>query len=577
MSWEDHLSSLPKTRGQRAEVLQTSEFRRIRDAPRRVWQDSPAVKSGELVRVWTEYLRKPGGTETLRPIQAAALQELVNQGGVFTTARTGAGKTLMSLLAAEAVNASRPLLLTPAALDGPTRRALQAHAPHWKIRPLRLLSYEGLGRVAQHGALIAFQPDLLILDEAFFVKNTGAGVTRVIGDYVKRRRKAGEPLAVVVMSGSPTSRTLRDYWHQLRWCFGDNMPLPIVVDELQKWMWALDEKVGDGLRYNPGALLGLSPEAPTDGELGGDLYTARARYGRRLMTWPGVVGSGSDLPRNGLVCSIQKLQTSPVVAKAVAEMRATWQTPCGLPFETAMDLWRHERELSCGLYYRWTKRPPFEWITARKAWSKFVRDQLSRSRTMFTPLAVSQAIAHGKLDDGRLLAAWQAVEPTFEPETEAIWICDQTLNAAAEWLVREGGIAWVHHGAFGRRLSQVSGVPYFAAEGRAPNGAQIDMHDGPAIASLSSCSRGFNLQGTASTRAKHWKNLIVTSPTKNLLMEQTISRTHRDGQERDDVFALFLQTLEGDSRALDQARADASYVESTTLQPQRLGIAKWAA
>lgn len=561
--WTDYLSTLPAPRGSRARVLETQEFRRIRDAERYVWQDEPRL--AELVERRTAQLRAMVGTQALRPVQAIVLSVLVARRGCFAPVRTGGGKTLVSLLAAEVLDAKRPVLLVPASLRDKTRREAHVLVKDWKIRPLRILSYESLGRLSMADALERFEADLLVCDESHYLKNTKAACTR----RVKRFLQKHPTVPVLCMSGSVTSRTLRDYWHQLRWCLGDAMPLPRDVVELQQWAWALDEKVADGMRWAPGALLELAPPAHADPEQ--PLEAARARYGRRLMSTPGVVGSGGDMPAVGLICRVEQHQPSPAVREAVGRMRATWETPCGLPFETAMDLWRHERELSAGMYYRWTKRPPFEWLTARKAWSGYCREVLSRSRTLDTPMAVAKAIHDGKLDDGGALAAWQAVEPSFDPVTEAVWICDETLARAATWLERNvGGLCWVHHGAFGRRLSLMTGIPYFSQLGRAPSGVSIDEHPATvgAIVSLSSCSRGFNLQ------ARH-KNLITTCPTKNNLCEQTISRTHRDGQEHDDVEVLFPQVLEGDRKALQQARADARYCESTLLQPQRLGIATW--
>lgn len=567
----DYLRALPPTRGQRAAVLATSELRRIRDAQRYDWRSDPYAQA--VTEHYTAVLRTAHGRQALRPVQAAVLRALHELGGCFAPVRTGGGKTLISLLAAETFGAERTVLLVPASLRDKTRREAHAAVSDWKIRPIRILSYESLGRLAEAEALERYAPDLLICDESHYLKNTKAAVTRRVKRYIDKRRKAGERLGLICMSGSITSRTLRDYWHQLRWCLGEAMPLPREPEEVQQWMWAIDEKVSDGMRWAPGALLEISPTEPDDPE--SDLDAARARYGRRLLSTRGVVGSGGDMPQVGLICRVTALRPTEVVRAAVERMRATWETPCGLPFETAMDLWRHERELSAGFYYRWKVQPPWEWLTARKTWSAFVRETLKHSRTFDSPMAVAKAVHDGRLQDNGALAAWRSVEPIFKPDTEAVWIDDQTLRVAAEWLHTEGGIAWVHHGAFGRALEQLSGVPYFAAEGCNAAGVAIDMHDGPAIASLSSCSRGFNLQGTPSTKARHYRNLIVTCPTKNAQLEQTISRTHRDGQEQDDVYATFLQTLEGDVKALEQALADASYVERTTLQPQRLGLATW--
>ena len=144
---------------------------------------------------------------------------------------------------------------------------------------------------------------------------------------------------------------------------------------------------------------------------------------------------------------------------------------------------------------------------------------------------------------------------------------EQTTEFCAKWLAATKGICWVFHRAFGDHLSEKTGVPYFSG-GRGYKGA-IDLHDGPAIASISAISEGFNLQ------TLHCDNLVVTCPTTNKENEQLISRTHRDGQDADEVTVTYLQTLEGDASALEQARADALYVEATTRQPQRLCAATW--
>jgi hypothetical protein len=342
--------------------------------------------------------------------------------------------------------------------------------------------------------------------------------------------------------------------------------------ELQRWSWAIDSKISDGLRIPAGALLDISP--PEDDDPQDEMQCARRRYGRRLMATPGVVGTGEEMPPCGLVIQVSKKDPSPVIAVAVKKMRETWETPCGIPFELATELWRHERELSCGLYYRWTNQPPGEWLQTRQAWSRFMRGVLSDSRSLFTPQAIVDAIDSGSLKDGGLLAAWRAAKPTFKPVTEPVWLCDETLKWAADWLESQRGICWVVHTAFGDRLSELTGVPYFAREGKSAQGITIDQWDGPAIAGPG-CSNGFNLQGTPFTKARHWRNLVVTSPTKNGPAEQMLSRTHRDGQEEDDVEVTFLQTLEGDERALTQAVSDAKYVEESTRQPQRLTVATW--
>ena len=74
-------------------VLASAEFERVRDLPRR-----PPVDTSGAVEALTEYFRRPGGTQTLRPIQARALLEALEIGALVGIIGAGAGKTLVSAL-----------------------------------------------------------------------------------------------------------------------------------------------------------------------------------------------------------------------------------------------------------------------------------------------------------------------------------------------------------------------------------------------------------------------------------------------------------------------------------------------
>ena len=556
-------------------VKDTAELRRIRDLPWRPWDQAADLEAG--VQKLTQWLRVPGGTRELFPIQAAVLATMMARGSCFAPVPTGGGKTDISLLVSECVNAQRPMLIVPASLRDKTLRSAHDLARQYRVRPLKVLSFESLSLVKNVDVLTTWKPDLMIFDEAHMLKDSGGARWKRITEYREwcKRNQHPQPRPLL-MSGSFESRSLRDYWHLIRWVCGDGVPLPRDPMELALWCYALDEKVPEEARIHPGALLTLAPPLEEEKDLA-PIDQARARYGRRLLATPGVVGFAGDLPPNELHIGVAELAPSPAIATAVQHLRSTWETPCGLPFETAMDLWRHEREVSCGLYYRWKVQPPPEWLQARRDWSRFVRYVLSEYKRFHTPLHVAMGVHDGELPEGEgLLAAWQKVEPVFKPQTEPVWICDSTLQFAAQWLAREQGICWVWHSAFGRALETMTGVPYFKEEGKNKAGTAIDQWNGPAIASIRSCSKGFDLQGSPITKAKHSRNLIVTCPTTNDWQEQLLSRTHRRGQEEQIVRALYLLRLEGDYKALEQSRADAAMISRRMRQPQRLTLAQWS-
>lgn len=496
-----------------------------------------------------------------------------------TTITHNSGKTLISLLAAETLDSQSPVLIVPASLRDETQKQAYELRHHWKVRPIRILSYETISHPKHRQTLANCRPDLIVMDECDECTNPRAACSNRIAETIE----AFKP-RILAMTGTPMNRSMREYRHILKWVHGSNLPFPREWDEFCQWHLAMDEKVPEGTRIEPGALLQLSPATEDELELE-PLEQARSRYGTRLRSWPGCVFSGSDIPDIKLVCTVNTLEPTPAILDAAEYMReprpsGLCELPCGAPVDSPLDMWRHDREFSCGLYGRWKVQPPPEWSRARKAWSACVRDITQRQSKWDSPMLVAHAIDQGHIPSPapEILAEWRRLEPTFETETEWVWLDDSMLVYCAEWLAREQGICWVQHRTFAAELERRTGVPWFGRQGsgRDARGVPIDMHEGPAIASINSCSRGFNLHGAKGKKAKHHKNLLATCPTKNRQLEQLISRTHRDSaQEHKTVHAEFVLRLEGDAKALAQATADAYYVWRNTKQPQRLTVAEW--
>lgn len=560
-------------------VLETDEFRRIRDLPRRDWA---TLDVEELVPLLTEEYALPPrtcpptcvcrgeGSMTLRASQAAALREMADCGGLFAPIRVGGGKTLVSLLAGTVCEAKRALLLVPASLIAKTRADAIQLARHWRIRPITIESYEMLSRDRLGRILQGLKPDLVIADEAHRLKNTRAGCTKRLSKYLQQVRKGGEyHCTFVAMSGTITTRSLREYWHLIRWALGNGAPLPGDLEEFQQWCWAIDEKVNPESRWQPGALVRLA-EKPEGKDV---LERARNAYRQRLIATPGVISTKEEIPGMSLTLKATPLEAPDHLRELVLAMRNSYETPDGHPFEMPMELWRHCREMQCGFYYIWDPRPPDEWLEARKEWSGFLRGVLVRSKNYATPGDIIRAVKDPSTKTDWIREArelhqkWEGVKHSFKPNTVPMWVDDTVLRYAADWLSTgdtDSKLCWVEHRCFGPRLSELTGIPYFGAEGRNSEGTLLENHKGPAICSVHSCSTGLNLQF-------NWhQNLYVSPMSKNDRWEQSLGRTHRDLQKEDEVTAEVLMMCREAYSSMVYAMRESEYTQHTTGQPQKL-------
>lgn len=537
-------------------VKRTEELRRIVSLPRRTWTEEAEEWSRDL----TETLKTPGGSMSLRPIQAIALAELGMYGGLFAPIRVGGGKTLISLLAPVVAFAKRPLLLVPASLLEKTKHDDATLRAHWDLGPwIRMMSYEWLGRKQASEALEAYAPDLIVADECHRLKNTKtASCTRRVRRYMREHPET----KFVAMSGTITKRSLLDYAHILFWCLQPaDAPLPRTYNDLEVWADALDERKGQIKRVDPGALIDLCDDSETELWKREPRRAARLAYRRRLTETPAVVAS-NETP---IDASIRIQAISPKVPQEIDDafftLRKRWETPDGWPIADGLGMFRHARELALGFFYVWDPRPPKEWLDARKAWAAYVRKILKRSRTLDSELQVREA--H---EDAPECQDWLAVRDIFEPNTVPVWICDDVLDVAIRWAEKNRGIVWTEHACVGERL-QEKGLPHFGRRGVNQNGTMIEHFKGRACAaSIASNATGRNLQ--------RWSRNLILGPLANgLQTEQLLGRTHRDGQEADEVSFDLLVTCAEHVGAFWQSMRDAEYVHESTGAPQKLLLA----
>ena len=481
--------------------------------------------------------------------------------------------TLLTMLLPLVLEANRPILLLPAALVDKTWVDFKRLQEHWRLPTnVQIISYESLSLVQSATKLEYIQPGLIVTDEAHYIKAARAGRTRRVTRYMQRYPET----LFAAVSGTIMKSSIKDFAHLLRWCLKDGAPIPKTDDEVAAWADALDEKVNPLARRQPDALFDLG-ERPAGVSA---LTAARQVFQARLLETPGVVASSRN---DGVTCSlrISALDYKPravteqhidSMRRGVKDSRGTyvvqpWTTPDGWTFSQAIEFRMYLRQLALGFHGIWRPRPPPEWVAARRDWAVYVRETLAESRSLDTELQVANAVDAGRLHT-TTLDAWRAVRDTFKIQPEDVWHDDTALRVCAEWMKEKPGIVWSEHVFFARKLAQMTGATYYGANGCTDSGESITLVKAgkPIIASVQANATGRNLQMFS-------QNLITSIPPGASTLEQLIGRTHRDGQEADEVTVEFLLGCLEHYDAFDKAVSGAKAAADTLGHDQKILLA----
>jgi hypothetical protein len=479
----------------------------------------------------------------MRPIQAIALAEAWKVRGLFAPIKVGGGKTLLSFLLPQVLGCKRPLYVCPANMIPDVSAEFVKFRKDWHgpaVYPM--LSYEMLaspsagedldadGNVLKLSRIELMAPDLIVLDEA----HRCSGSTTTTTKRIKAYKKKFPNTIIVAMSGTPFKTSIKDASHIMEWCLGEGSPLP--YDYLEREMWAsyLDAKAGVGPRAGIGALRDiLTPEekaAASQCELADDERTiVRHAVARRMFETPGFIGTQDPPMDIGLtVDAIFPSDEDPEVEEAYAELKRTMTLPDGNQLMDAMQLSAKLTTIGLGFWQQWSPAPPDDWREKRNAWAKWCRKAIKANRRGIDSEArMKAAVRKGLYDDEGALVAWELARDAerartglLEPPSVAVWVSDEAVDTAVDWIKEHGGVVWVLHIGLGERIAEAAGVPYYGAGSVDKKGRHIKQHPGgAAVASIMSNGTGKNLQGFWS------KNLWLTMPN-----EQSLGRTHRPGQ-----------------------------------------------
>jgi hypothetical protein len=582
-------------------VPDSPEFRRIYNLPRRPLPDRAPLPD----------YRTPLGVAAdalLLAIQTVALNELHWMRGVFAALPVGAGKTLITFLAAHVLGARRPMLFVPANVVEKTRIEFRELSKFWaQPQPMPLIeSYTALTLKKNVNMLETINPDALFFDECDQLRLIESGSAPIrIDRFVEKKRaeevaarvRFGEYLAVGAFTGTIGRGSLRDFAHIMRWCLGPGAPVPLNEGTLWQWCQALDDDraVGAG-RWDPGILMNFAapeppaPEPDEDVTDGGwlDLFAADRRLKRvragvlqRMIETPGVLIYDESTCTQPIVIDLVRPPNDPEINRMFYEFnggicardgeRHPKETPDGYALTDSLQFYKHESVIGCGWWDRWDPRAPQDWLACRREWAVFVRDKIDTTRKTGAPLDTEGAVKEAYPEEPALLA-WQEIqvrEPVFVPNPVQTWYSASVVYAAAQLIqdleaTGERCMVWTWHRAMAQALISVTGLPYYGAEGmrhdvnmkkgkesiernpRNPDGSPRSS----IILSAQANRRGRNLQYYNHAIAIGWE-------AATHLIEQMLGRYHRTGQNKPCYLTVLLTsgaTLDALAKTLIEAR-----------------------
>jgi len=479
---------------------------RISELRRRRWPDEADAAVSQL----TEALRTPNGEQSLRPIQAVAIREALQCGGLILNGRVGCGKTLVAALLATLFEDIRPLMIVPGGFSEKTDRELEGYRAHWQLsHQIQTVTYNDISRDLDERLLRTYTPGIIIADECDKLRRVkSSGVARRVAAYMSSNPATG----FVAMTGTLFKEGLNDWGHLANWALKDGAPVPRLPGEIDQWH--------RGLKGDQGAWPAMRAQLGVAGDV-------KEAFRERVFTTPGIVISIDQF--TGVPLTLETVAFDSGTRDVLQHLYETGETPDGLDTidggegdaEGVATTWAIERQLSLGFYYRPDPKPPVPWAMARKKYFKLVRRMLA-SGLFNTEL---QCRRQCEAEQHPIWMAWKAIQPTFEPRFVPVWLNTQALDYCKRW-GRDGGIVWCDHRAFAQRLAAETGWRLFGAGGVDASGMPIELcTDRTIIASRQANGTGRNLQ------AWH-RGLITAMPGNGRDAEQLFGRQHREGQLR---------------------------------------------
>ena len=570
----------------------------------------------------TDDLKTKQGKATLRPIQSAALKAVKECLGGFFPIGVGHGKSLIALLAGTVLDAKCTIIFAPASTVKTLQKTRDDFSEHFRMpENLHILSYARLSRPEGTAILDKLRGDIpakdvcIVCDEVHRVKRREAARTKRILYWFRENEDA----RFVGLSGTITSKSIKDFSHLIALALRSQSPLPLRNDEVNLWAASLDVESYEtrqareraamqGVNYSKESIKALRPirmwaednkfeprladtqemqAATQQDRLARGFGVSNTRnaprqaivqhtrrcFAHRLRKAPGVVATQDTSASASLyVSQNDQVYLTQDIREAMREAEENNATPSGEAFETDLAAWRCFRQLSWGYYLEWdwgANGPDYEWLWARKYWNtNLYRELRYRSRPGYdSKLLVIRQIQR-EIETGQarreIHDAWQAWDQERHkktPPTVAVWIDDEpymrTLHDIHQSKTHKA--IWVDSQEMQDRAKKAGYTVYGA-------GKEIPDHPHTAILSIAAHGIGKNLVQWDSAHVLTWQSDGTT-------IEQLLGRHHRPGQQSDEVWFTAYTHTEILKKALRDSYEKARYIKQITGNDQKLLLA----
>jgi hypothetical protein len=524
----------------------------------------------------TATFRKPGGTMQLSRVQSQALWEARMAFGLIAAVGVGHGKTLMTTCLPNMFpEVERWLLLIPAAMREPFWREWRKYEPHFRMpQNLVVESYESFSAKKNADMLFRLQPDAIMADEVHLLSNRDSARTKRVLEYYKHHPE----VLFFGLSGTILDKSIKEIAHLFDLAFRGRNPYPRSKSLMKSWASLLDV---DGIpqSYDWGrvrkAYQALWPSGPVmpddDIEVARKLFRVATNH-RMAHTAGFVATSDASVGASLNIHLVSKIKVPESLKGLMDNVRATWEL-FDFVIPDAQTLSRKLRELVAGYYYEpvWPNGVRNEaWLFARNEWNSATREYLSRysRRGLDSQSLVEEACSRGRIPHTervfRAWSAWQDLKHLDPPVNRIVWVDPYLVHWSLKWLDRQKqpALIWWRSQAYQEAYKR-NGIPTY---GRGDDIPEDVAHD--AAVSLNVHYQGRNLQ--------KWHNqLVVEMSSQGKRWEQLLGRTHRRGQQSDEVLCTVVQHDRAYREALATAVARSAFMQDQTKNRQKLLMASW--